>query len=156
MTSPCYDVAIVGGGPAGCATALSLRSHEPSLSVIIIEASAYEPPRLGETLPPPARRLLDHLGVWEAFQRQGHREVYGTAAVWGSVGLHEHDFIYTPRDTGWHLDRAAFDAMLARAAPGALAFPTAPTSGRASSSMRPAALPSSADGTTLASSVPIA
>jgi 2-polyprenyl-6-methoxyphenol hydroxylase-like FAD-dependent oxidoreductase len=39
MTSPCYDVAIVGGGPAGCATALSLRSHEPSLSVIIIEAA---------------------------------------------------------------------------------------------------------------------
>lgn len=82
----------------------------------MLEASGYDAPRLGETLPPPARRLLDHLGVWDAFQRQGHREVYGTAAVWGGAGLHEHDFIYTPHDTAWHLDRAAFDAMLAREA----------------------------------------
>ena len=32
-----YDVAIAGGGPGGCATALSLRAHAPSLSVAIVK-----------------------------------------------------------------------------------------------------------------------
>lgn len=110
------DVAIVGGGPAGCAAGLSLRSHAPQLSVIVIEASAYEGPRIGETLPPPSRRLLEHLGVWETFRKQGHREVFGTAAAWGGSTPHENDFVFNTYGVGWHLDRAAFDAMLAREA----------------------------------------
>jgi flavin-dependent dehydrogenase len=108
-----FDVVIVGGGPAGCAAGLSLRSHAPALSVAIVEASASEEPRVGETLPPPARGMLVHLGVWEAFQRQGHREVHGTSAVWGGAEPRDNDFLFAPRGNGWHLDRAAFDAMLA-------------------------------------------
>lgn len=108
-----FDVAIVGGGPGGSATALSLRAHAPSLSVVLIEASHYEALRIGETLPPPARTILEHLGVWEAFQGQRHREVHGTTAVWGSVTPLDNDFFYMPANTGWHLDRTAFDAMLA-------------------------------------------
>ncbi len=107
------DVAIVGGGPGGCAAALSLRAFAPSLSVVLIEASRYDTPRIGETLPPPARALLEHLGVWEAFLAQGHRPVYGTSSVWGAPSPSDNDFIYMPAAKGWHLDRAAFDAMLA-------------------------------------------
>lgn len=116
MSPPGFDVVIVGGGPGGCAAALSLRAHAPALSVALLEASAYEERRLGETLPPAARQLLEHLGVWEAFQAQGHRPAFGTAAAWGAPGLYERDFIYTPAGVGWHLDRAAFDAMLAEQA----------------------------------------
>jgi flavin-dependent dehydrogenase len=108
-----FDVAIVGGGPGGSATAIALRAHAPSLSVVLIEASRYETPRIGETLPPPARQILEHLAVWEAFRAQGHREVHGTRAVWGTACALDNDFIYMPAATGWHLDRAAFDAMLA-------------------------------------------
>ena len=111
-----FDVAIVGGGPAGCAAGLSLRSHASGLSAVLCEASAYDGPRIGETLPPPARRILEHLGVWESFRRQGHREVHGTAAAWGSAVLWEHDFLFTTQGAGWHLDRTAFDAMLAKEA----------------------------------------
>jgi 2-polyprenyl-6-methoxyphenol hydroxylase-like FAD-dependent oxidoreductase len=111
-----FDVAIAGGGPGGLATALALRAHAPSLSVVLIEASTYETPRIGETLPPPARGILEHLGVWEAFLAQGHREVHGTTAVWGSALPLDNEFIYMPANKGWHLDRAAFDAMLAREA----------------------------------------
>lgn len=115
--TPCsFDVAIVGGGPGGAAAALSLRAHAPALSVVLIEGSHYEAVRIGETLPPPVRSLLAHLGVWDTFQAQGHREVYGTTAAWGSAALLDNDFIYMPANTGWHLDRAAFDAMLASAA----------------------------------------
>ena len=113
MSSSSFDVAIVGGGPGGSATALSLRAHAPSLSVVLIEASHYETLRIGETLPPPARSILEHLGVWEDFHAQRHREVYGTTAVWGAAVPLDNDFIYLPANTGWHLDRAAFDAMLA-------------------------------------------
>jgi 2-polyprenyl-6-methoxyphenol hydroxylase-like FAD-dependent oxidoreductase len=112
MTPTSFDVAVVGGGPAGSATALSLRSHSPSLSVVLIEASHYEAVRIGESLPPPAKPILDHLGVWDAFQRQSHREVHGTAAAWGGAALLDNDFIFMPANVGWHLDRAAFDAML--------------------------------------------
>src|SRR5262245_28653187 len=62
-----YDVAIVGGGPGGAATALALRAYAPSLSVVLLEASGYDTLRVGEALPPLARRLLEHLGVWESF-----------------------------------------------------------------------------------------
>ena len=116
MTSSSFDVAIVGGGPGGSATALSLKAHAPSLAVVLIEASRYQEIRIGETLPPPARPILEHLGVWEAFRAQGHREVHGTTAVWGAAAPLDNDFIYMPANTGWHLDRAAFDAMLAERA----------------------------------------
>lgn len=110
------DVAIVGGGPAGCATALSLRAHAPSLRVALVEASGYDSVRVGETLPPLARPLLEHLGVWEAFRAQGHREVCGTAAAWGTATPLANDFILATAGNGWHLDRNAFDGMVAREA----------------------------------------
>jgi flavin-dependent dehydrogenase len=113
-----FDVAVVGGGPAGCATALALRAHAPGLGIVLLEASAYDRPRLGETLPPLTRRLLAHLGVWDAFQRQSHREVHGTAAAWGSAAPWHHDYLFSAQGPGWHLDRAAFDAMLAATAEG--------------------------------------
>ena len=78
------DVAIAGGGPGGCAAALSLRAFAPSLSVALIEATKYDAPRIGETLPPPARALLEHVGVWETFLAQSHRPVYGTSSAWGA------------------------------------------------------------------------
>lgn len=116
VTRSSFDVAIVGGGPGGAATALSLRAHAPALSVVLVEASHYQAVRIGETLLPLVRSVLTHLGVWDAFQAQGHREVYGTTAAWGGAALVDNDFIYMPANTGWHLDRAAFDSMLAGAA----------------------------------------
>lgn len=110
------DVAIVGAGPAGSSCALTLRAHAPSLSVTLFEASRFDTPRLGETLPPAARTLLGQLGVFEAFLAAGHREVYGTAAAWGDARPYDNDFVFFARGPGWHLDRSAFDRMLAEEA----------------------------------------
>lgn len=107
------DVVIVGGGPAGCAAGLSLRSHAPGLSVVLVEGTGYEEPRIGETLSPLAGRLLRHLGIWDAFLAGNHSEVYGTAAAWGDAVPHENDFLFNAGGNGWHLDRTAFDALLA-------------------------------------------
>ena len=111
-----FDVVILGGGPAGTATALSLAQHDPTLSVAVVEASDYERPRIGETLIPIAQPLLMQLGVWERFNAESHLATYGTCSAWGSDELAENEFIYTPHNRGWHLDRRSFDAMLARAA----------------------------------------
>ena len=108
-----FDVAIAGAGPAGSACALSLRAHAPALSVVLVEASRFDTPRLGETLSPAARPMLEHLGVFERFLRAGHPATHGTASRWGSDAVEEKDFLFFARGEGWHLDRTAFDAMLA-------------------------------------------
>jgi flavin-dependent dehydrogenase len=110
---PTFDVAIAGGGPAGCAVAIALRAHAPALSVVLLEATTYRLPRVGETLPPLVAPLLGTLGVGPAFAAQRHRPARGTAAAWGGPRLRENEFFLSPPGVGWHLDRAAFDAMLA-------------------------------------------
>ncbi|HEX2296126.1 MAG TPA: NAD(P)/FAD-dependent oxidoreductase [Actinomycetota bacterium] len=104
---------VAGGGPAGCATALSLRRYARGLSVAIVEASGYGGVRIGETLPPHVRPVLEHLGVWDAFLRSEPCEVYGTAAAWGEAAARPKDFVFGARGPGWHVDRAAFDGALA-------------------------------------------
>jgi flavin-dependent dehydrogenase len=81
---------------------------------MLVEASSYDKPRLGEVLPAVARQLLEHLGIWSAFQAEQHRPVYSTSSVWGRALRQENHFIYSPHGSGWHLDRARFDAFLAQ------------------------------------------
>jgi flavin-dependent dehydrogenase len=116
MESSFFDVAVVGGGPAGSATALSLQTHALSLSQVLIEATNYDACRIGETLPPPTRTVLEHLQVWDSFCALEAREVFGTTSAWGHATPIDNDFIFMPASTGWHVDRARFDNMLATAA----------------------------------------
>ena len=108
-----YDVVVLGGGPAGSATALALKRRDAALRVALIERTDYATLRIGETLPPPAQRPLTELGVWDAFLRRSPLESAGTRAAWGGAQFHENEFIFSPYGRGWHLDRRDFDAMLA-------------------------------------------
>ena len=72
--------------------------------------------RIGEAIPPAAGALLRKLGVWDAFLAQDHLPSAGSCASWGRDMLGYNDFIIGLEGKGWHIDRAAFDAMLARAA----------------------------------------
>jgi flavin-dependent dehydrogenase len=107
------DVVIVGGGPAGTATAIALARF--GWSVTILERSHYESTRIGETVPPEIKQPLIALGVWERFLADEHLESPGTVAAWGQTELYNNDFIVNPHGHGWHVDRRRFDLMLARA-----------------------------------------
>jgi len=98
------------------ATALSLLKNNPTLRVIVVERRGYDQLRVGETLPPNARPLLEQLDVWPQFVRAGHLPAYGTCAAWGSPTLHANESIFNQHGNGWHLDRCAFDALLANVA----------------------------------------
>ena len=108
-------IAIVGGGPAGCAAALTLRRYLPDLSVTIVSkplSLTTDLPAVGETLSPGVLPLLDYLGLREKFLSLGHLPSGGTRSAWGSNHLVERNYFFTNSGHGWHLDRSRFDAWL--------------------------------------------
>ena len=107
------DVLIVGGGPAGTATALSVLRENPALRVGLVEKTCYESSRVGESLSPGATGLLQQLGALTRFERAGHLPAYGNSAAWGSGAVQDRDFLFTPFGYGWRLNRRRFDADLA-------------------------------------------
>ncbi|MBR0347134.1 MAG: tryptophan 7-halogenase [Rudaea sp.] len=111
-----FDVLIAGGGPGGCAAAISLRNYAPALRVCVADPGTRSPRNLGETLPPQAGVFLDHLGIRERFVGDGHVRAYRTESAWGSEHPIANDFLYGVHQCGWRLDRERFDALLAQTA----------------------------------------
>ncbi len=106
------DVAIVGGGPAGTAAALTLLK-KPELRACVFERSTLDAPKVGESLSPGTRPLLEYLKVWPRFAAEQTLQFWGNEAAWGSDTIGGLDFILTLHGAGWLLDRTRFDAMLA-------------------------------------------
>lgn len=105
------DVLIIGGGCAGTAAALSLRSAGIE-HIVILEKSNFGVPRVGETIQPPTSQLLKELGLWETFLSECHLASSGSASAWGSSSLIHTDYLFNGMGNGWHLDRNRFDKML--------------------------------------------
>lgn len=116
-----YDVAIVGAGPAGSATARRLAMQ--GRRVIVLERSVFDEPRVGESLAPAVRDPLVKLGLWTEFLALKPLPSFGTRSVWGSADVSQHSHLFSPYETGWHVDRLRFDHMLLQAAKSAGAEP---------------------------------
>jgi flavin-dependent dehydrogenase len=108
MRTPVYDLAIVGGGPAGCSA--GIRAARLGLRAILFESRTYPHDKLcGEFLSPECRGMLDELGVGaEIWSRHPHpiTQVCLTAAdgsAWETA---------LPGGA-WGLSRHALDATLA-------------------------------------------
>jgi flavin-dependent dehydrogenase len=109
-----FEVAVVGGGPAGAVTALCL--SRSGWRVALFERKSFREVRPGETLPPEINPVLQSLGLWESFLLQPPLESPGMISMWGNSVPSEVDFIGNPFGCGWHVDRGRFDAMLCGAA----------------------------------------
>ena len=71
-----HAVVIVGGGTAGCATAIALAARGVE-DVVVVESERAPGSRIGEAVPPACRDVLNRLGVWDDFLAQGHLPVRG-------------------------------------------------------------------------------
>ncbi|WP_299817321.1 NAD(P)/FAD-dependent oxidoreductase [uncultured Roseibium sp.] len=110
-----FEVVVLGGGPAGCATAMALAQHGIR-DILIVESGDYTSARVGESIPPDTRLLLNELGIWEEFLQQAHEPCLGSCSSWGDDVLGYNDFLFNPLGHGWHLDRIRFDQFLAKMA----------------------------------------
>ncbi|MDR3679395.1 MAG: NAD(P)/FAD-dependent oxidoreductase [Flavipsychrobacter sp.] len=114
------EVAIIGGGVAGCIAAIALaESH----SVVLIDKLSEPAERLGECLAPAARRILKRLNLLTDFERtipsdhpSLHLKSMGMQSYWGSEQVHVVDPLRNPDGFGWHVDRRAFEVYLREAA----------------------------------------
>ena len=104
------DVIIVGGGPAGIATALTLGAR--GISHCIVEARLFPTQKLGEAIPPNAKPLLKKLGIQHLVEAKEHHMYYGNKSCWGNTELEQKEFITGIYGSGYLLDRLQFEKQL--------------------------------------------
>ena len=103
MSRRVFDVAVVGGGPAGAAAAIRLA--RAGAATVVIDADPRHGDKIGESLAPSVRLVLERIGVWEQHQAAGHLPCFGNRSSWGGAEIDTHDFLCDPYGHGWHLDR---------------------------------------------------
>jgi flavin-dependent dehydrogenase len=109
-----FDVAVVGAGPAGAATAIRLASV--GRAVILLGGSQSSAARGGEVVGPDVRSILTQLGAWEDFLGSGAQPAHGIWSSWGSGQLTAKDFILSAEGPAWRVDRSRLDGALLAAA----------------------------------------
>lgn len=116
MTKRELSIYIIGGGPAGCATALALQQKakqlELNLTITLCTAPVTSSPVIGETVPPILSQYLRELDAETVLNQDTHLVCPGSISIWQDDTPGYNDFLFTPVGNGYHLNRAKFNAQL--------------------------------------------
>ncbi len=114
MPEATYDVAIIGGGPAG-STAATLLARA-GRRVIVCERDKFPRFHIGESLLPISMKTFTRLGVHEKFAQAGFLRKYGgemaSACSEEGVKFYFKDGYRSQTETSYQVPRAEFDKVL--------------------------------------------
>ena len=109
-----YDVAIIGGGPAGSTAATFLA--RAGRRVVVCEREKFPRFHIGESLLPTSMKTFTRLGVHEKFQRAGFLPKYGgemtSSCSDEGVKFYFKDGMHSQTDRSYQVPRAEFDKVL--------------------------------------------
>jgi flavin-dependent dehydrogenase len=128
--TPDFDVAIIGGGPAGSTAASYLVGA--GLSVVLFESETFPREHVGESLIPATTPVFQDIGVMHKIEEAGFPKKYGAAWTtaqsqrvansnftnlsgdWrtAEIKFSERDQPGVDQDYTFHVDRGVFDAIL--------------------------------------------
>jgi flavin-dependent dehydrogenase len=114
MSGEMYDVAIIGGGPAGsvCAALLARSGRR----AIVLERDKFPRFHIGESLLPFSMQAFTRLGLHEKFARAGFMEKFGGemqgACGGDGVKFYFEDGFRSRTDRSYQVTRADFDKIL--------------------------------------------
>jgi flavin-dependent dehydrogenase len=127
---PDFDVAIIGGGPAGTTVATLLKKYNPGLSVLILEKEKFPREHVGESQLPLVSHILAEMGVWEKVEAANFPIKLGVSYTWGQIDepwefdfFPAEEFADEPRPasyagqrqhTAFQVERAEYDNILLR------------------------------------------
>ena len=125
-----YDVAIVGGGPAGSTAGSLLKKYNPELRVLILEKEKFPRDHVGESQLPQISAILNEMGCWDKVEAANFPIKIGATYRWGkNPELWDFDFVPASefinqsrpskyqgqrQQTAFQVDRAVYDNILLR------------------------------------------